>query len=858
MMEETSSSSSSNHGSIALPDSRQLLLKIFELFGVESEEQEKRDDKLPANNKSTTSHLSILYSDTPLVTQSSDNNKPKSRARRRTISVISNNSSSNNSSNSPLTSAKSIKLSALRMLERIDGSQVLNRRLRYNKLKAILVESVFHSPERGDLDDLLGYSKREIHSNIRLTFSECYTKMCYLAGLRYPDMKVEVAVEMACSTYLYPYVTKTVQTATKLVRSFAAWITDDADVAAMFHYYQAPLYRVFMYYSKKITPHSELSKKGMFMWNNTMSEAAFILFASELNVIPNFVQEMHLKKIFSAIKSYQKKSDAITESALSYLNSDIYKQNFDITEFMEGLARIASTFHNGDSIQHKCRDLLEYLEEEYRRVFGEPMVTEKSRVIHNKQRRNVDKSLITTQFDLETITGEKNHLMTKDEAYQLRYDRKSKQKHGNDLLGSYDNPLQRTDLSRIIENSISLDNNIVLSPTERGIETEQDLVNVFGKPIFMLYRNESSIHRVYSAYCSADPVQNSTTLMTLKQWTLFCNDFGFVDSLYTVMKNRDDSSDYCSSVFAKRATKIEFKILYMTFNNFLHAIYDLWLKVQEEMHESPDLYLPKRDTLFSHFFTEHFQSRKVEIATSKLRERNLNDKSRFRVHPLRAEKTPYDVIPKKTFRQFDVFKGPKMIAKCEDQPGYVIYEGGNDRNSGTWNRNPYMKLILLNTDDDEVNFDEDTKEAIVRHSSIANTFNQFIERLLDHGLDVVGSVVPMTYSNSASNTIRSHRVETIDDVHNREYIVGRSWRLTQDLRVIGCMNDHPGNFCCLEWQSHDSDDMKNPNCSMTLYIPPGTSLFSMCYNLFTKATSLENLRELLARAQIEAIPTLYF
>ena len=168
-----------------------------------------------------------------------------------------------------------------------------------------------------------------------------------------------------------------------------------------------------------------------------------------------------------------------------------------------------------------------------------------------------------------------------------------------------------------------------------------------------------------------------------------------------------------------------------------------------------------------------------------------------------------------------------------------------------------MKLVLLNTDDDEVNFDEATKDAILRHSSITNNFEAFLERLLDHGMDLIGSVIPVSHSPIDVTFTPRRSPQTLEDVRNREYLVGRSWRITKSKKVIGCVVDHFGYFGCLQWQPRE-DFLQNSDYSMTLYIPPKTTEFNECFNMYAKSKDMDILRTHLERAGYETIPTVYF
>ena len=62
--------------------------------------------------------------------------------------------------------------------------------------------------------------------------------------MRYPKLTEQAALKKACKEFIYPYLKHSLTSAIRVVETIHIWATDDADIAALFHYNYAGLKRV--------------------------------------------------------------------------------------------------------------------------------------------------------------------------------------------------------------------------------------------------------------------------------------------------------------------------------------------------------------------------------------------------------------------------------------------------------------------------------------------------------------------------------------------------------------------------------------------------------------------------------------
>lgn len=328
-------------------------------------------------------------------------------------------------------------------------------------------------------------------------------------------------------------------------------------------------------------------------------------------------------------------------------------------------------------------------------------------------------------------------------------------------------------------------------------------------------------------------------------------DLGLLDSLQVHFENNEATTDYLNSMFINASSIVFESSRYITYHNVLMSIYAIWEKVNqgalEKMKQS------KKLTDLSKFTKRLFNCHTLQTVRSKIAKRK--SKQPASDIPLESSE-PLAKISRKRERQFDIFKGPKMIAKCQNQPGVIVDEvsrQSTERTSPAWERCSYMTLVILNLNDEGIDFEEETRYNMLLQASIAHTFDQFLDRILDCGLDVICSISPLRLCSTCP-------VPPSDPPEvNRRLRFGRCWRMRNSkFKVLGFLLDTPGNFSCLQW-CPDTGYLHNDSFTVTMYIDEHEPEFLPVFELFRKGEStVKSFIEQLGTVGVTCVASLYF
>ncbi len=221
---------------------------------------------------------------------------------------------------------------------------------------------------------------------------------------------------------------------------------------------------------------------------------------------------------------------------------------------------------------------------------------------------------------------------------------------------------------------------------------------------------------------------------------------------------------------------------------------------------------------FLSFFKLMVSEESLRQCREKIRRRKGEDKNKV----AGFDRVTY-AVPKRVTRSFDIYNGPKLIATVQDRGGYVITVRSAKKMS-EWLVCSYLRLQ---------SYDDSSDAELLQHLSYCEGFNSYVERLLDHGLDIAAATEPDTRT-----------------------LLGRSWRIMKDDRVIGSLQDYPGQFSCNKWVPI-AGELESKQYTMTMYIADNTKPFDICFNSFMKCKSITQLLSTLEKEYITLVPMLH-